>query len=230
MLHLKKKNLREAICFLCIFSIISCLFPICCKADNKKNNNAILIDLNEERLYLINKDRNTIIKSYIVASGKSNTPSPIGTWKVISMGAWSGGFGTRWIGLNVPWGKYGIHGTNNPGSIGSEASHGCIRMFNKDIEELYEKVSYGMIVTIYAGPYGPFGKGLKILKPGDRGADVLEIQRILKEKGYYFGKVDGVYGETMKKSIMEYRLENNLSINHFIDKELYKSLGIRLID
>ncbi|WP_373689120.1 L,D-transpeptidase family protein [Clostridium sp. YIM B02551] len=230
MLYLRKIFLKRAIYFLCVFSITSNVPVIRSNASDKNNNNAILIDLNEERLYLINKDRNTIVKSYIVASGKPNTPSPIGTWKVISMGAWSGGFGTRWIGLNVPWGKYGIHGTNNPGSIGSEASHGCIRMFNKDIEELYEKVSYGMIVTIYAGPYGPFGKGVKTLKPGDRGADVLEIQRILKEKGYYFGKVDGVYGENMKKSIMEYRLENNLSINHFIDKELYKSLGIRLID
>nr|WP_238885890.1 L,D-transpeptidase family protein [Clostridium sp. YIM B02551] len=227
---MRKIFLKRAIYFLCVFSITSNVPVIRSNASDKNNNNAILIDLNEERLYLINKDRNTIVKSYIVASGKPNTPSPIGTWKVISMGAWSGGFGTRWIGLNVPWGKYGIHGTNNPGSIGSEASHGCIRMFNKDIEELYEKVSYGMIVTIYAGPYGPFGKGVKTLKPGDRGADVLEIQRILKEKGYYFGKVDGVYGENMKKSIMEYRLENNLSINHFIDKELYKSLGIRLID
>ncbi|MDD7795468.1 L,D-transpeptidase family protein [Clostridium sp. 'White wine YQ'] len=227
---MKKTFFSKAICFLCVFIIISNITVIRSSASDKKNNSAILIDLSEERLYLINKDRNTIIKSYIVASGKPNTPSPIGTWKVIRMGAWSGGFGTRWIGLNVPWGKYGIHGTNNPSSIGSEASHGCIRMFNKDIEELYEKVTVGMIVTIYAGPYGPFGKGLKTLKPGDRGADVLEIQRILKEKGYYFGKVDGVYGESMKKSIMEYRVENNLSINHFIDKELYKSLGIRLID
>lgn len=221
---------RKAICFLCVFSIISNISVIKSNANDKRINNAILIDLNEERLYLINKDRNTIIKSYIVASGKPDTPSPIGTWKVVRMASWSGGFGTRWIGLNVPWGKYGIHGTNNPGSIGSEASHGCIRMFNKDIEELYGKVSYGMIVTIYAGPYGPFGKGLKTLKPGDRGADVLEIQRILNMKGYYFGKVDGVYGESMKKSIMEYRVDNNLSINHFIDKELYKSLGIKLIE
>ncbi len=43
----------------------------------------------------------------------------------------------RWIGLNVPWGVSGIHGTNMPGTIGSEASHGCIRMLDKDVEEHY---------------------------------------------------------------------------------------------
>lgn len=78
---------------------------------------------------------------------------------------------------NVPWGTFGIHGTNKPGSIGSEASHGCIRMLNNDVEDLYEHVHNGMTVAIYAGPYGPFEKGLVTLKAGDRGADVFEVQR-----------------------------------------------------
>lgn len=95
------------------------------KVDSEENI-AILVYITEERLYLINKDKNTIIKKYSIASGKIETPSPIGTWKVTKMSKWSGGFGTRWIGLNVPWGIFGIHGTNRPGSIGSEASHGCI--------------------------------------------------------------------------------------------------------
>jgi lipoprotein-anchoring transpeptidase ErfK/SrfK len=38
---------------------------------------------------------------------------------------------------------YGIHGTNNPASIGSSASHGCIRLRNSDIKELFEMVSLG---------------------------------------------------------------------------------------
>ena len=46
---------------------------------------------------------------------------------------WGGGFGTRWLGLNVPWGIYGIHGTNQPWSIGTQASAGCIRMFNRHV-------------------------------------------------------------------------------------------------
>lgn len=204
------KTIRFMRVILFIFAIVF-IFNICeytTKADSKvdsKENLAVLVDLTEERLYLINEDKNKIVKKYSIASGKMETPSPIGTWKVIGMSKWSGGFGTRWIGLNVPWGILGIHGTNKPGSIGSEASHGCIRMLNSDVEELYEYVRPGIIVAIYAGPYGPFEKGLVTLKPGDRGADVLEVQRKMKEKGYYPGKLDGIYGEGMKQYVMKFK-------------------------
>ena len=62
----------------------------------------ILIDVSENRLYLLNG--NELINKYPIASGKSSTPSPIGTWKVVNKGKWGGGFGTRWMGLNVTWG------------------------------------------------------------------------------------------------------------------------------
>ena len=54
--------------------------------------------------------------------------------------------GTRWIGLSRK--GYGIHGTNNPRSIGRRASHGCIRMRNRDVEELFEMVAVGDRVEI----------------------------------------------------------------------------------
>jgi lipoprotein-anchoring transpeptidase ErfK/SrfK len=44
---------------------------------------------------------------------------------------------------------YGIHGTNRPASIGRNASHGCIRMRNRDVEELFEMVSVGDAVELY---------------------------------------------------------------------------------
>ena len=62
----------------------------------------VLIDISEKRLYLING--NELIKKYPIASGKLSTPTPIGTWKVINKAKWGGGFGTRWMGINVPWG------------------------------------------------------------------------------------------------------------------------------
>lgn len=216
--------------------VVAFMFNICeyeVKASTNaeaKKDLAILVDLTEERLYLINKEKNQIIKKYSIASGKMETPSPIGTWKVIGMAKWSGGFGTRWIGLNVPWGTFGIHGTNKPGSIGSEASHGCIRMLNSDVEELYEYISIGMTVAIYGGPYGGFEKGFVTLKPGDRGAAVLEVQRKMKEKGYYPGKPDGIYGEGMKRYVMEFKEDHELTINNNIDHEFYKKLGIILMD
>lgn len=73
-------------------------------------------------------------------------------------------FGTRWMGLAVPGerdrrgpsgderapagSKYGIHGTNEPESIGDHASGGCIRMRDKDIKRLFEKVETGTKVEI----------------------------------------------------------------------------------
>ncbi|PYU10291.1 MAG: hypothetical protein DMG29_17725, partial [Acidobacteria bacterium] len=56
--------------------------------------------------------------------------------------------GTRWLGLGQR--GYGIHGTNEPRSIGRNVSHGCIRMRNRDIEELFEMVRAGDVVELYA--------------------------------------------------------------------------------
>lgn len=68
-------------------------------------NLAIFIDINEKLLELINQDNNEVIKRYSIATGKVNTPSPIGSWRITNKGKWGSGFGTRWMGLNVPWGK-----------------------------------------------------------------------------------------------------------------------------
>ena len=45
-------------------------------------------------------------------------------------------------------GEYAIHGTNNPGSIGHDASYGCIRMFNQDVEDLFQRVGVGTPVYV----------------------------------------------------------------------------------
>jgi lipoprotein-anchoring transpeptidase ErfK/SrfK len=45
-------------------------------------------------------------------------------------------------------GEYAIHGTNNPGSVGHFVSHGCIRMYNNDVMDLYRRVSYGTRVVV----------------------------------------------------------------------------------
>ncbi|WZL72482.1 L,D-transpeptidase [Clostridiaceae bacterium 35-E11] len=70
------------------------------------DNLGIFIDLNARTLELLNLDNNQVLRMYSVAIGKSSTPSPIGNWKVIGKAKWGKGFGTRWMGLNVPWGKY----------------------------------------------------------------------------------------------------------------------------
>jgi LysM repeat protein len=86
------------------------------------------------------------IKEYPVAIGKPNTPTPVGSFEISNKIMYPGGvFGTRWMEFKP---AYGIHGTNNPSSIGTMASKGCVRMFNHDVEELFSKVRIGTPVVI----------------------------------------------------------------------------------
>lgn len=197
---------------------------------NKSPQVSILIEVDKKQLKLINRENEKIIDTYIIATGKPGSPTPLGTFKIIEKGHWGEGFGSRWMGLNVPWGKYGIHGTNKPSSIGSNVSAGCIRMNNRDVEELYSKVSNNTIVVITNGLYGPFGEGFRELKPGDRGSDVFEVQKRLKYNGYYEGTLDGIYGETMKIALINYLKDNNIPLTDRVNSEIYNSLGIILME
>ena len=107
----------------------------------------ILIELDKRILTLYTNG--TVYKTYTVAIGKPSTPSPRGIFKIKNKAYNPGGpFGSRWMGLTAPGGSYGIHGTNNPSSIGNAASAGCIRMYNHDVIELYNLVSIGTVVEI----------------------------------------------------------------------------------
>lgn len=188
----------------------------------------ILIDINEKRLYAVSNDK--IIKKYLIASGKPSTPSPLGDFTVIQKDRWGEGFGTAWFGLNVPWGIYGIHGTTNPGSIGRAASHGCIRMRNRDINDLYKIVKIGTPVKIVGGPYGLMGNGFRLMLPGDRGSDVLVVQKRLKELGFYGGSLDGIYGTGMERALNRFQKSKNLPITNKIGDKLYAEMGIVLME
>jgi lipoprotein-anchoring transpeptidase ErfK/SrfK len=90
-----------------------------------------------------------VFKTYPIAIGKPSTPTPKGNFKVINKAHAPGGpFGARWLGLNAPNGDYGIHGTNNPSSIGKAVSNGCVRTYNNNIIELYNLVPVGTPVKI----------------------------------------------------------------------------------
>lgn len=86
-------------------------------------------------------------KTYPVAVGSPSTPTPIGNFTIINKAVNPGGpYGTRWLGLSTP--HIGIHGTNDPSSIGKAVSKGCIRMYNKDIEEIFPLISVGTAVSV----------------------------------------------------------------------------------
>ena len=74
--------------------------------------------------------------------------TPTGQYVIINKAPNPGGpFGTMWMSLSKE--HYGIHGTNDPTSIGKAVSRGCIRLYNKDVEELARTIPIGTLVTIY---------------------------------------------------------------------------------
>jgi hypothetical protein len=193
-------------------------------AENK-NEYIIFVEVEDKTLYLLNG--NKCVKEYKIASGKSGLPSPIGRWTIIEKGDWGEGFGGRWLGFDVPWGIYGIHGTIDASSIGSAASQGCIRMFNDDVAELYRLVSVGTEVVIVNGQFGPFGRRFDEINPGDRGADVLAIQKRLKQLGYYGGPLDGIYEDGMKKAVHQFQRDTGLTAKNTITRQTWLNMGFR---
>lgn len=108
----------------------------------------IWIDVSTLKHQLMLMDNNRLIKAYPIAIGKILTPTPTGIYTIINKQSDPPDpFGVLWMGLSKP--HYGIHGTNNPSSIGKNRSHGCIRMFNQDVLELSSRVLLGTLVSIH---------------------------------------------------------------------------------
>jgi lipoprotein-anchoring transpeptidase ErfK/SrfK len=113
-----------------------------------------------------------LIASFPVTTGSAATPTPVGKWKILGRSSrpvfrWDEGVlnhgvrtdsffmlppgpnnpvGVVWVALNRS--GIGIHGTNNPQTIGRSASHGCIRLANWDAVRFVEMVTEGVPVTI----------------------------------------------------------------------------------
>jgi Uncharacterized protein conserved in bacteria, COG1376 len=181
---------------------------------------SLIIDVNKRTLAILNDG--IPFKQYKVAIGKSESPTPVGEWKVVWKDYhWGTGFGSRWMGLNVPWGIYGIHGTNKPWSIGRYASHGCIRMHNRSVEELFEWVPVGTVVKIN----GPAVKVKRNLKLNMSGPDVVVVQKKLRDLGLYTGRADGILGPSTTEAINLFQEKSGLAVTGVIDKETRKVLG-----
>lgn len=185
----------------------------------------IVIDLNRRTLTVYSQG--AIYKEYPVAIGKDETPSPVGEWRIVHKSTnWGGGFGTRWLGLNVPWGIYGIHGTNKPWSIGRQASHGCFRMFNRDVEEIYPWIPYGTPVIVKGEiRYFP-GHRTRDLKLGITGPDVVGLQLKLKEEGLLWGAADGRFGHLTEIAVKYYQTLNGLPNDGIVDETTLQTLSL----
>jgi lipoprotein-anchoring transpeptidase ErfK/SrfK len=118
---------------------------------------------NELRLY----SGSSLVRSFRVATGSAQYPTPSGTFSIVDMqrnpwwrppdSAWAAGkeaippgpgnpLGTRWMGLSAP--AVGIHGTPDSASLGYSVSHGCIRMQIPEAEWLFTQVHVGTPVLI----------------------------------------------------------------------------------
>jgi len=224
---------KLAIVCLIIISIVSITFKKNEKTpyiqtSSEKSQYKIFVDVEESKLYLFQDGE--LIKTYTCSGGKWSTPSPIGTWTIISKAKWGEGFGGSWMGLNVPWGQFGIHGTLEAGSLGWASSHGCIRMANDEVAELYKIIPIGTKVIITDGPYSTFGKGFRDLKSGMYGSDVLEIQKKLKEQGYFQGIPNGKFGSETETAVKKYCKANKLYVRKTINIDLQKHMGFILFE
>ncbi len=119
---------------------------------------SVMVDKSQNLLLL--QSNGEVVKTYPVSTGKNNI-TPVGAFKVINKlvepdwthegkiipyGNPQNILGTRWLGFDLP--GYGIHGTSEPESIGTQATAGCVRMLNPDVEQLFDLLPRGTEVTI----------------------------------------------------------------------------------
>jgi L,D-transpeptidase ErfK/SrfK len=123
-----------------------------------RGHRVVWVSIADRRL-AVSEDGN-VLAHFPVAVGAPVSPSPTGEFEIVNRVADPAYYhdgvvtaasekspvGTRWIGLNLK--GYGIHGTNAPLSIGQAASHGCIRLKNRDVERLYSMLRVGDVVEI----------------------------------------------------------------------------------
>jgi lipoprotein-anchoring transpeptidase ErfK/SrfK len=141
--------------FLLIGATLPCFSQVSLSQRVKRT---VLVSIADRRLAVI--ENGQVLAYFPVAVGADVSPSPTGEFEIVNrvaepayyhagvvMGPGANNpVGTRWIGLNLK--GYGIHGTNAPRSIGQAASHGCIRLRNRDVENLYTMLRVGDVVQI----------------------------------------------------------------------------------
>ncbi|MEH6891020.1 L,D-transpeptidase [Bacillus sp. JJ864] len=137
-----KKACSLALIFLFFFLYVPITFA-------EKADHLLLINLTTNQLSFF--ENGNYIRTFPITTGKKITPTPEGTFCIINKyknkeyhrknipgGAPNNPLGTRWMGLNKN--EYAIHGTNREWTIGRRESNGCIRMYDRDIQWLYERI------------------------------------------------------------------------------------------
>lgn len=157
-----------------VFSIIAAFLFTLVPTIGTDAAGSVQVEINKRTNTLYYYENGRVVKTYRVATGRTSGLTPEGTftvtfkttypgWKNIPGGDPKNPLGTRWIGIQVNGDRgrtYGIHGTNNPSSIGTHASSGCVRMHNSNVEDLYKKVPVGTKVWIHSGTSNNVWRGV----------------------------------------------------------------------
>jgi L,D-transpeptidase ErfK/SrfK len=125
---------------------------------HKPPKRQVLVSIPDRKLAVLEDGK--VIRTFPVAVGAAASPSPTGQFRIVHRltdptyyhpgviipPGKGNPVGPRWVGLNQK--GFGIHGTNEPWSIGKAASHGCLRMRNRDVEQFFGMVCVGDTVEI----------------------------------------------------------------------------------
>ncbi|WP_088035922.1 L,D-transpeptidase family protein [Evansella clarkii] len=202
-----------------------------------------LIIINKANNELAFYENNKLAKTFSVATGKTSKLTPEGKFKVVNKvknrpfykqnipgGDPRNPLGARWIGFNAKGtngNTYAIHGNNNPSSIGTYASNGCVRMHNEEVIWLYDKVKMNTAVVIVStkDSFDTVAKkhGYKVTEPsskeqtksatlkvGSKGEAVKKLQKDLTSLGYSTKGTDGTFGPNTKAAVQKFQRDNKL--------------------
>jgi peptidoglycan hydrolase-like protein with peptidoglycan-binding domain len=250
---IKKWFILFALAFLTIFSFH---LPSSSAAGSK------FIIINKANNQLAYYENSQLEKVFRVGTGRSQSLTPEGRFKIVNKiknrpyytdnipgGDPRNPLGNRWLGLNAKgtWGTtYAIHGNNNPSSIGGYVSAGCIRMYDNEVEWLFNQVPVNTTVIITSSSKSfdsiAAANGYKvtassgesvvpavangtILKKGSNGLAVKELQHRLTSLGFNTKGVDGVFGPNTEKAVRQFQKAHRLAVDGVVGPATRKALG-----
>jgi peptidoglycan hydrolase-like protein with peptidoglycan-binding domain len=216
------------------------------------------IIINKSNNQLAYYENNQLTKVFKVGTGRSQSLTPEGRFKIVNKiknrpyykdgipgGDPRNPLGNRWLGINARGTSgttYAIHGNNNPNSIGGYVSSGCVRMYDNEVEWLFNQVpvntpviittsgksfdsiavSYGYKVTESSVPVAANGS---TLKKGNRGPAVEELQRKLTSLGFSTKGIDGVFGQNTESAVRQFQKARRLTVDGVVGPATRKALG-----
>lgn len=232
-------------------------------AESKRVSQFIIINKSINRLAFYENGK--LVRVFKVATGKSQDLTPEGKFKIVTKivnrpyyknnipgGDPRNPLGNRWLGLNArgTWGTtYAIHGNNNPSSIGTYASHGCVRMYDEEIEWLFDHVMKNTTVLIISSKQSfqniavanhlfDEDSGIVVVsKPSDIstslqlgsvGTEVEWLQDTLTKLGYSTNGVDGYFAEGTDQAVRAFQQDNNLDVDGVVAQGTIKLLISKL--